>query len=183
MNLKLLKETLIAKKRLVLPIIFLLFINIVSFVYLTFYQEPRVASLQSSWFEKRQKSSQMSVLDAATIYAQGKRDLQTWHSRILSKNDFARMLGELFETASNNSLVVNNVTYKPTSMKEQGLLAYTIDFSVSGNYAGMKSFISDLMRSRQIILLDNLSLANASQTKEDVQLKLKLITYFRMEGP
>lgn len=183
MNLKLLKETLLGRKRLVLPIVFLLFINIGSFVYLSVYQEPRVASLQGSWFEKRQKSSQIGALDAATIYAQGMKDLKAWNSRILPRKDFARMLGELFETASNNSLAVNSVTYNPNNIKESDLLAYTIDFSVSGNYAGIKSFISDLMQSRQIILLENLSFANASQTKEEVELKLKLIIYFRTEGP
>ncbi|WP_243371223.1 type 4a pilus biogenesis protein PilO [Geotalea sp. SG265] len=171
-----------ARKRSVMLTGGLLFVNIASFVFLSVYQEPRVASLQTSWFEKRQQSSRTDIRDAATVYAQGTKDLQTWDARILPQRDFARLLGELYEAAANNNLVVKSVTYKPGSIKEQGLLAYTIDFSVSGRYAGLKSLISDLQRSRQIIVLDNLSLANTSQTKEEVDLKLRLTTYFRMEG-
>jgi type IV pilus assembly protein PilO len=182
MNLQLLKETLLAWKRTFSLVIFLLLLNIVLFIYLSLYQEPRVTSLQTSWFEKRQQSSRTDIRDADTIYAEGTKDLQAWNSRILPQRDFARLIGELFETASNNSVAVKSVAYKPGSLKEQGLLAYSIDFSVSGRYAGVKSFIYDLMRSRQIMVLEGLSLANGSQTKEDVELKLKLTTYFRMEG-
>jgi len=188
MDQRLLKETFIARRRSVFLIIFLLIINIISFIYLWGYQEPQLAALQSSWFEKRQKHSESNVVNIAAIYAQGTKDLQVWNSRILPKKDFVRLVEELFELAGNNSLTVKSVTYKPEKIKEEGeikqekLLTYAIDFTVSGNYAGVKSLISDLMRSPHIILLDNLSLKNSSQTKEDVELKLGLITYFRVEG-
>ncbi len=182
MNYKLVKEVVKSRRRIFVLIAFLLILNILSYSYLSIYQGPRVVSLQSSWFEKRQKSSGMKAANAATIYSQGVKDLQVWNARILPRKDFARMLGELFEMAGNNNMAVKGVTYKPQDMKNEGLIAYSIDFSLSGKYAGAKSFISDLMRSKQIIVIDNLSLANTSQTTEAVDLKLELVTYFRTEG-
>ena len=97
------------------------------------------------------------------------------------KKDFTRFLGELFETAANNNLAVKNVTYKPDLIKEEGLIAYSIGFNVSGNYAAIKSFISDIARSRQIITIDTISLSNGNPTQESLDLKLQITTYLRIE--
>lgn len=163
-------------------IVLLVVINTAASVYLLGFQEPRLTSLQNTWFDKRKQSTLTGGVDAAKVFAQGKKDLAVWDSKILPKKDFARFLGELFETAANNNVAVKGVTYKPKKVKEDGLLAYSFDCSVSGKYAGIKSFIADLNRSRQVLLVDKISFANISQTKEDVDLKVNLTTYFRMEG-
>lgn len=182
MNRELLKQTFVARKNWLLLIFLLLIADIAGFVYASVFQEPRIESLQTNWFEKRRQSSRVNVVDAATVYTQGTKDLQVWESRIPPKKEFARVLGELYEVAGNSSLVVSAVTYKPTTIKDEGLLAYTFDFSVTGRYAGIKSFLSDLQRSRQLFIVDDIAISNQSQTKEDVVLKIKLTTYFRMEG-
>lgn len=182
MKFKFILETISARRKMVIFICVLLLINICSYLYLTLYQEPHLESLQNDWFQKRQKMASMSLADAATVYDQGTRDLKTWLSRIPSKKDFARSLGDLFETAANNNLSVKSVTYKPNLIKDEGLLAYTIAFTVSGNYAAVKSFISDTVRSRQIITVDNMSLNNSSTTQEAIELKLQLTMYFKVEG-
>lgn len=182
MKYKFILETIRAWRKPAIFVVVLLLINVCSYLYLTIYQEPRLESLQNNWFEKRQKINSMAVVDAATVYEQGTRDLKTWSSRIPPKKDFARFLGDLFETAANNNLSVKSVTYKPNLIKDEGLLAYSIAFSVSGNYAAVKSFISDIARSRQIVTIDNLSLSNSSTTQEAIELKLQLTTYLRVEG-
>jgi type IV pilus assembly protein PilO len=182
MNYKLIME--IARTRLItiVSVVALLLINACLYAYLSLYQGPRLESLQSNWFAKRQSTGAMTVMDAATIYSQGTRDLKTWLARIYPKKDFTRFLGELFETAANNNLAVKNVVYKPDLIKEEGLIAYTIGFTVSGNYAAIKSFISDIARSRQIIVIDTLSLSNSSTIQESPELKLQITTYLRTEG-
>lgn len=179
---KFILETIRARRKPVIFMAVLLLLNVCSYLYLTIYQEPLLESLQNNWFEKRQKISSMAVVDPAMVYEQGTRDLKAWASRIPPKKDFARFLGDLFETAASNNLSVKSVTYKPNLIKDEGLLAYTIGFSVSGNYAAVKSFISDIARSRQIVTIENLSLNNSSSTQEAIELKLQLITYLRVEG-
>lgn len=182
MNYQLFRETVNTHKSIAIMVFLLLFINILAFVYLTIYQAPQITSLHSSWFEKRQKSSSLNVKDAATIYNQGSKDIKIWDSRIPPKKDFARVLEDLFQMAGNNRLIVKGLTYKPSLLKDQGLLVYSLDLTVSGNYAGGKNFIAELMSTKQIIIIENLTLANTSQTKEALDLRLRLTAYFRVEG-
>ncbi|HEX9024027.1 MAG TPA: type 4a pilus biogenesis protein PilO, partial [Geobacteraceae bacterium] len=94
---------------------------------------------------------------------------------------FARFIGDIFETATNNSLKVGAITYKPAPLKDEGLLAFSVDFNVSGNYAQIKSFISDLERLREIVVINNLFLSGKN-TEESVGMKVQLTAYFRVEG-
>ena len=182
MNYKLLLEIARQRRSTIILVVALLMLNVSLYTYLSLYQQPQIESQQTDWFKKRQSSGSLVAKDAATIYSEGTRDLKIWLTKIPPKKDFARFLGDLFGTAANNSLVVKNVTYKPEFIKEEGLLAYTIGFNVSGNYAAVKSFITDLERSREMITIDNITLLNSSTTLESIELKLQLTTYLRMEG-
>jgi type IV pilus assembly protein PilO len=156
--------------------------NVGLYVYVSAYQVPRLAALQSAWFEKRRSVDRSSLKNAAAIYRQGTADLTTWRSRIAPKKDFARVVGDIFETAASNSLKVGGVTYKPFPIKDENLLAYSIGFNVSGKYAAAKSFLADMMRFRDIMTIDNVSLNSSSGVEESVDLKVQLTVYFRTEG-
>ncbi|SNB45280.1 type 4a pilus biogenesis protein PilO [Geobacter sp. DSM 9736] len=161
----------------------LLIANLGLYLFTTIYQAPRLSALQAQAAEKRQLASAGITQDAATIFRQGKADLATWESRIAPKKEFARFVGELFEVAAGNSLKVGGVTYKVAPIKEEkNLLAFSIGFNVAGKYAGIKSFISDLSRMRDIMYIENLALNNPRATEEVVDLKLQLTAIFRMEG-
>ena len=163
-------------------ILVLLLINAGLYVYIYAYQSPHIAGLQSSWFEKRRLAGGGVAADAATVYRQGTSDLAAWRARISPKKEFAKFIGELFATAANNTLKVGSITYKPTSVKEESLLAYTIDINVSGKYAAIKSFISDIGRLKDIAVINNISLSSAKAAEESVDLRLQLTAYFRVEG-
>ena len=92
------------------------------------------------------------------------------------------MIGDIFETAASNSLKVGGITYKPAPNKDENLLAYSIAFNVTGKYAAVKSFLADLMRSREIMTIDNISLNSISATEDSDDLRVQLTAYFRMEG-
>ena len=151
------------------------------YLFSALYQEPRLADLQRKWSEKRLEAASAPPQDPAAIYRQGTADLKSWRERIPPKREFAAFIGELFETAVNNSLSVGAITYKPTQIKGENLLAYTIGFNVSGKYAAIKSFIADIERLRQIAVIDNLSLSGKAD-EEFVDMRLQLTAYFRVEG-
>ncbi len=160
----------------------LVLVNVGLYVYVSMHQDPRLAALQNAWFEKRRAAEKGALKDTAEVYRQGSADLATWRARIAPKKDFARVVGEIFETAASNSLKVGGVTYKPVPIKDENLLAYSIGFNVSGKYGAVKSFLADLMRVREIMIIDNVSLNSSSATEDSVDLKVQLTAYFRTEG-
>ncbi len=182
MNVKFIEQILRARLKSFVLVAVLALMNVGLLVYISVSQAPRLAALQNAWFEKRRATEKGTVKDEATIYRQGTTDLAAWRNRIAPKKDFARLVGEVFEIAAANSLKVGSVTYKPTPIKDEDLLAYSIGFNVSGKYAAIKSFLADLLQSREIITIDTISLNSSNATEESVDLKVELTAYFRTEG-
>ncbi len=182
MTVKFIEQILRARLKAFIFTAILVLVNVGLYAYVSVLQVPRMAALQNAWFEKRRTAEKGASTDKAAIYSQGTADLAKWRARIAPKRDFARMVGELFETAAGNSLVVGRVSYKPMPIKDENLLAYTIDFDVSGKYAGIKSFLADLMRSREIMTIDNVALNGSTGPEESVDLRVQLTAYFRTEG-
>ncbi len=166
-----------ASPRNILILSVLIVINVSCIGFRSFYQMPKLIDLQEKWFALRQGGGSKDLI---TKYQKGISDLQTWEKRISLKQDFVRVVGELFELAANNSLKVNQVTYKPTQMKNERLLAYSINFNVIGRYVGVKKFIADLAKSKEMLVINAISLSNNDNTKESVSLNIQLTTYFRM---
>ena len=181
MNFTMLRQIIMARRNSFIAISVLILINIGLYIYSSAYLEPRVALLQNKWSEKRLLAAGGAVVDSAAVYRQGIADLAAWRARIYPKKEFARFIGEIFETATNNTLKVGPITYKLQPVKGEDLLAYSIAFNVSGKYAAVKSFIADIERLREIAVIDGISL-NAKTTDESIDLKLQLTAYFRVEG-
>jgi type IV pilus assembly protein PilO len=170
------------RRKSVAGIIILLLANAGVYAFLSFYQRPQLAAMQERAFAVRRSLKGGITQDAAAVYRQGKADLETWNNRIPVKRDFARVVGELMAVAKRNSLSLGSISYKPSPVKGERQLVYTISFNVAGKYGKIKSFISDISRMRDIVVINNLSLNNSKMTEEDVDLKLELSAHFRMEG-
>ncbi|GFE58754.1 type 4a pilus biogenesis protein PilO [Geobacter sp. AOG1] len=183
MNGKLLWDIVKSRPKSLVVVLLLVVLNCGLFFVISYHQQPRLQDLRQQWAEKRRIAGSGGVRDGATIFRQGTSDLATWRGRIAPKKDFARLIGSLFDLAASNSLKVGGVSYKPVPVKEDNLLAFTISFGVSGKYAAVKSFIADLMRSREIMALDNISLASTKLTEESVDMRVQLTAYFKSEGP
>ncbi len=181
MNLKIIRQIFVARRNWFIAILILVLIDAGLRVFRSTYLGPRVASLESKWSARRLEAAGEKGVDMAAVYRQGMGDLAAWRARIYPKKEFAGFIGELFETAKNNSLKVGAITYRPQPVKGEGLLAYSIGFSVSGKYAAIKSFIADLERLREIAVIDNISL-NGKSTEESVDMRLQMTAYFRVEG-
>lgn len=182
MNETLVKEVIKTRSRSLIVIAVLLLANAGLYVYLSFYQRPQLAAEQSRMFAARKAKNTGISKDATAVYQTGIADLETWNKRITAKKEFARVIGNLMDNARHNSLAVKGVTYKPSPVKGERLLIYSISFDVAGKYAGVKSFIADVSRMHDIIVIDNISLNNSKMTEEYVDLRLELSAYFRMEG-
>ncbi len=181
MNPKIIRQIFVARRNWLIAILILILIDGGLRLFHSAYLEPRMASLQGKWSAKRLEAAGERAVDTAAVYRQGRADLAAWRARIYPKKEFAAFIGELFETAKNNSLKVGAITYRPQPVKGEGLLGYSIGFSISGKYAAIKSFIADIERLREIAVIDNISLSGKS-TEESVDMKLQMTAYFRVEG-
>lgn len=181
MNVIIVKEVIKAQPKTFILIFALLLANIGLYLYASVYQAPQLASLQGKRLEKRRFTAGGAALDTAAVYRQGEADLKAWRARIIPKKEFARFVGNLFETAANNSLAFKSVSYKATQLKDENLATYALDFDVAGKYAAVKSFIADLGRMREIMTIDNIALSTGKAAEDDVSLKVQLTVYLRME--
>jgi type IV pilus assembly protein PilO len=174
---KFLLEILRSRKKSVALTLVLLIANVALAVYLLGWLIPGNKALQSRWFEKR-KLLTTGGGDLAAIYRQGISDLETFNTMVPVRKSFAREVGDIFELAANNGLTVSAVTYKPNP-SSVSLLDYALSFSVAGKYAGVKSFIADLQRFKEMVVIDHFTLTGSRATEEYVDLKLNLTVYLR----
>lgn len=163
---------------------FLLFANVVVYGYLTSYQQPELDRVRGEWFARR-RAAAAGERDQSrpTLYAHGVKDLEQWRSRVMVKRDFAPFLSRLFTAATRHNLQLTGITYKPAVERGKAMTSYAISFSVKGKYGEIKSFLSDLLTVREMVVVDGVSLNSAKSTEEQVELKLQLTTYFRLERP
>jgi type IV pilus assembly protein PilO len=182
MNYATLRDYLNARPRALALLGLLVAANVSLAVYLSAWQTPELERVQSDWFAKRQAQAAGQRLKTADRFRNGNRDLAAFRQRLIPKTGFPAFLGDLFQAAHNNSLQLKSVTYKPTVMKDEALVAYGIEVTVVGRYAAVKSFLADLARYPQIVTLNSLTLNNASRTEESVELKVQLTAYLRQEG-
>lgn len=174
-------EVLKVKRVSLAVILVLILVNIGVVVYSRLVQEPKLARLQDEWSEKRRLVTGGEG-DLSAIYRQGTADLAALQERIPLKRDFTRQMMEVFEIAANNGLKVKGITYKPEALGEANLVVYVVSMNLDGQYAGIKSFISDLQCHGGLLTIDSLSLSSGSMTEEAVSLKMQLSAYLRPEG-
>jgi type IV pilus assembly protein PilO len=178
---KLFFEILRARKKAFILILVLLTGNVLLYFYITSVQQAKIATIQDSLLETRRQHAGGGS-SVVSVYDQGTKDLAVFSSLITPKKDFIGVVGELYETAANNNLQIENIGYKPEILKETGMLVYTFNFGVKGRYAAIKSFIADIGRFRELLFINHLSLNSTDTTQESVNLKIQLAAYFKTEG-
>ena len=167
------------KWRLLSIIAFMLLLNVLLSVVISAYQIPAVVSLQTKWSDLRQKAALFGKVDAGTLYKQSAADLEKLKTMIPEKREFARILSDLLEAAAASNVEVGAISYKPEQIKEELLLSYQLSLSVSGSYAAVKSYLSDLQKSQELIVVDTVTFSNSDMYVENVVMDVRLTVYLR----
>lgn len=167
------------KWRILLVIISLLLINVILSIVISVYQRPALTELQTTWNNLRRKAAGTSQVDVATLHRQGSEDLEKLKLRIPEKREFARVLSDLYEYASSSAVEIDTISYKPVIIKEEKLLSYQLTFSVSGSYAAVKSYLADLQKNSELLVVDTVSFSNSDLFIENVKMDLHLTVYLR----
>jgi len=115
----------------------------------------------------------------AMIYAQGEKDLNEFEKRVPAHREFTGLINELYGVAEEAALELSQISYtrKP---ENDGLLRYTLDFNLTGQYADIKKFIHLLEQSSRLILIEQISLQGGGREgMGEVRLQLSVSTFFR----
>lgn len=171
---------LVRQKRPLLTILaVLLTLNLGIYLVYNYYLTPAIVTSQVSWNSLRQRVLVAGRSDVASIYRRGVDDLKILSAKVPAKRQFVRVLGELLDSASSSGVVTGAVTYRPQAVKGQDLLAYSVSVSVSGSYAAVKSFLGDLQKNGEMIVVDSISMSNTDLFEENVAMDLKLSIYLQ----
>jgi Tfp pilus assembly protein PilO len=171
------------RRRILAAVLVLLLLNIAVLVVLKGYLASGISDAQTKWSDLRRRVAVAGQNDASVIYRRGKADLEQLRTRIPHKNEFPRLLGGIFDTAASDSVRVVTVNYKPALVKEDAtLLSYGISLAVSGSYAAVKNFLADMQKQGELIVIDNMTMANSDPYEENVVMDLRLTVYLR-EAP
>lgn len=184
MNVSTLKQILLLRKRTFIAIA-ILFVTAISLqLFVNLYQSPKVEKMQLEWMKLREQEGRgAGYQDRETLYKNGLADLAKFREKIYPKNQFARFIGELYETASKNSLELSSITYRPSPSKEDPLLNYALTLTVSGKYSQLKRFIYDLgAGGGNILVIESVSMNASGATPDTVQLQVQISSWFRREA-
>ena len=183
MNYQMLLDMIAARRKSFAFIAFLALLALGVGIFLSAYQKPELEEAQKAWFAKRDSLARGEIQADATKYQQGMRDLETFRKHLVAKKEFPALLERLYDTAKHNSLALNGITYKPGKEKVKGtrVVTYGISFNVTGKYGAIKSFLGDLARYQEMLVIESISLSNSSATEEKVDLKV-VTTLYLTEG-
>jgi len=167
------------KKRSLIVAVVLLVFNIGLYAVTAGYLEPKIAVAQASWSDLRQRVAVAGRADVATVYRRGVDDLKKLALRIPVKRQFPRVLGDILDAAASNAVTTGSVSYKPQAVKDRDLLAYGISMSVGGSYAAVKSFLGDLQKNGEMVVIDGITLTKNDLFEENVVLDLRMTVYLQ----
>ncbi|GAB4295066.1 MAG: hypothetical protein Fur0034_03380 [Desulfuromonadia bacterium] len=142
----------------------------------------RLLEVRRQWSAFREEIRRNPSATKIAIYEQAVADLATFEGRVPSTADFARVIGDLFSMAESNSLSIGGVSYTPGKTSD-GFLDYSLSLDATGTYPGVKSFATDILRHRDIVVIDQLSLAKSGKIFDDeVTLRMRIRMMFRQGG-
>lgn len=171
---------LIHQKRHLLAVLAIMLILIIGlYVIITAYLAPEIISSQASWADLRQRVAVAGKADVATVYRRGVDDLKKMSALVPVKRQLPRVLGDILDSAASSGVVTGTVSYKPQIVKGQDLLSYSVAMTVNGSYAAVKSFLGDLQKNSEMIVVDGISLTNSDLFEENVVMEIRLSIYLQ----
>lgn len=154
-----------------------------SYLFLHFHSLPKLGALEHELIAQqahlRQGRQNAERKTPAETYRQAVADLQSFRAAIPGKNEFPKLLGEIFSLSGKAGLSIDQISYQPKEVAGQGLLRYGLAFTVRGSYSQIKRFVYSLEQSERLLVIDSLTLSGGRETGEAlVELRLQLATFF-----
>jgi len=145
---------------------------------------PKVNVLERDYLGLQERSRQARKARAASdnpnaFYQRGVDDLEKFRALIPNPDGLTDLVAELFRLAGKANLKISQVNYQPKELKAQGLLEYSLVFSVGGSYQNLKTFIAHIEASKRLIAIEGIALRRDQRAGDRANLRLELATYFK----
>ena len=166
MSLRVLKEIVRQRRRQLILLGCLLLVATAVYLLRVSVLQEKLVDARRDWAQQRTQLKQKTMQGKAELYDTAQLDFAKFTSRIPDKKEFARVIGELFEYADNNSLSIGSVSYKPVKTIN-GYLEYQINIDVTGRYGEIKSFLTDINQAKEIITVDEVKFNKGGKLFDD----------------
>lgn len=151
--------------------------------YAALRQGTLLAQQQFSWNAKRRQAALRTDAQSPAQFQNDKEKLRELYSTIPYRYEYPRVISEILDFMALRGATPGPMQYKPRKTDLNGLIAYTMNCSATGNYPGLKRLIADLERLDGISTLDAVSFSNPEPAVEMVTLDLQLTVYLREGQP
>jgi Tfp pilus assembly protein PilO len=182
------RRVLAEHRRLVMPLVILLAINVVAYVAFVYPLSQRVANV-----EQRNDAAGRALTAAQAEFAQangtltGKdraaTELGTFYKDVLPSDlSGARRLTQLRlrQLARESNLTFDRDQYQETEIRDSTLRRLGITMVLTGEYEDIRTFIHQLEASPEFVVIDNIELSSGADNDGAQVVTLEMSTYFRV---
>lgn len=110
-------------------------------------------------------------------YLQAGKDMETFKSRLLKKEDEIKIIEEVATLSRRANLTLKNARYSRKYMKEEGLWTYVMELPFEGRYKAIKDFLAELEGSSSVLCVDRLKIVRSKDGP--LELSITLASYLR----
>lgn len=157
----------------------ILLVNLAFYTAVIQRQRDRVGRLEAVYSQKRNPAGLGLEGERIAGYMVAGEEVKEFEASLPPKEEFVERLKEMHDLLERHGLTMDRITFKPEAVGSLNLWKYTSAFDVTGRYAQLKGFIADLQNSPHLFCLEKLSFINRSSTRETVDMKLEVATYFK----
>ncbi|MEW6326517.1 MAG: type 4a pilus biogenesis protein PilO [Thermodesulfobacteriota bacterium] len=110
-------------------------------------------------------------------YLQAGKDMETFMSRLLKKEDEIKIIEEMVILSQRTNLTLKNAHYSRKPIKEEELWAYGMDLPFTGQYKDIKDFLAEIEKSPSVLCIEQFKITRSKDGP--LELSLTLATYLR----
>jgi Tfp pilus assembly protein PilO len=181
------RRVLTEKRRLILPIVIALVVNIALFAIVVYPLSKKVAG------GEQQSKAATSALNAAkrdydaaraTVTGKGQADqeLQKFYSDVLPPDLSAARRATFLrieQLAQKSNLRLERETSDPKPQRDSQLVKFTYRASLSGEYRNIRRFIHELETAPEFLVLENVELTQSEIENRGLNVSVDIATYYR----
>jgi Tfp pilus assembly protein PilO len=181
------RRVLTEKRRLIVPIVVALIVNIALFVIVLYPLSKKVAGgEQQANAARLAMNAAKRDYDAARATVKGKgqadEELQKFYSDVLPPDmSAARRITflRIEQLAQKCNLRLERETSDPKPQRDSSLVKFTYRAALSGEYKNIRRFIHELETAPEFLVLENVELTQSEVESRGLNVNVEIATYYR----
>jgi len=141
-------------------------------------EERKVTDLTQNLAEVSRRVNLMKDVDQR--FETEKTKVDTFYSDVLGSKD-TRMIEiqrEVRAIAASLGMDPETIAYQPEVLDKVGLISFTINVPLAGDYRNLRQFINKIEKSKNFLIVESVSLGGAKDGGALLDLSIRLSTYF-----